>query len=207
MDARSDRHLRLPRQASVGAAAAPHLVLAPRRDHAAIGGHRDLNVVRRDRNLSEVARLETKISPRTGTGPCCCQTGVPLVQAPFGGSQTGRFSIPAGERATQLPELYQNARTLADAEVGHRSTTVAQIACIACQKGRCLKWDPDAERFQNDDEANQLLTLPPGRWPGCDEHAGNTRTCSRASSWPPRNTASASVSLDPPVRYDDDEGR
>ena len=56
-------------------------------------------------------------------------------------------------------------RTLADAEVGHRSTTVAQIGYIASQLGRPLKWDPVAERFDNDNEANDLLSLPPGRAP------------------------------------------
>ena len=54
---------------------------------------------------------------------------------------------------------------LADAEVGHRATTVAQIGYIACQLGRKLKWDPAAERFDGDDEANKLLCLPPGREP------------------------------------------
>ena len=76
------------------------------------------------------------------------------------------FPFPLeNERRNFLNCIKTRARTLADAEVGHRSTTVAQIAYIACQVGRPLKWDPDAERFQNDDEANQLLTLPPGRPP------------------------------------------
>ncbi len=55
-------------------------------------------------------------------------------------------------------------RTLADAEVGHRSSSVAQIGYIACQVEQKLKWDPTAERFDND-AANALLSLPPGREP------------------------------------------
>jgi len=50
-------------------------------------------------------------------------------------------------------------------EVGHRSSSVAQLGYIACQVGRKLKWDPAAERFVGDDEANRLLCLPPGRAP------------------------------------------
>jgi len=56
-------------------------------------------------------------------------------------------------------------QTLADAEVGHRSSSVAQLGYIACQVERKLKWDPVAERFEGDEEANKLLCLPPGREP------------------------------------------
>ena len=56
-------------------------------------------------------------------------------------------------------------QTLEDAEVGHRSSSVAQLGYIACQVGRKLKWDPTSERFGDDDQANRLLCLPPGRAP------------------------------------------
>ena len=50
--------------------------------------------------------------------------------------------------------------TMADAEIGHRTCSVGQIAHIAVQRGRKLAWDPDAERFTNDEEANALLARP-----------------------------------------------
>ncbi len=56
-------------------------------------------------------------------------------------------------------------QTLEDAEVGHRSSSVAQLGYIACQVKRKLKWDPSVERFTGDDEANGLLSLPAGRAP------------------------------------------
>jgi predicted dehydrogenase len=49
-------------------------------------------------------------------------------------------------------------KTLADAEVGHRTTSLCQLGHIAIQVGRKLKWDPDAERFVNDEPANRLLS-------------------------------------------------
>ena len=55
------------------------------------------------------------------------------------------------------------SQTLQDAEVGHRSSSIGQLGYIACQVGRKLTWDPAAERFAGDDEANALLRLPPGR--------------------------------------------
>jgi len=54
------------------------------------------------------------------------------------------------------------ARTapVAPVEVGHRSCTVCLLGQIAMKAGRKLKWDPDTERFVDDDAANKLLTRP-----------------------------------------------
>ena len=42
-------------------------------------------------------------------------------------------------------------------EVGHRSNSVCVLHHIAMKLARKLRWDPTAERFANDDEANKLL--------------------------------------------------
>lgn len=47
--------------------------------------------------------------------------------------------------------------TVAPAEIGHRSISVALIGEIAMQTGEKLKWDPKAERFTNSEKANKLL--------------------------------------------------
>ena len=57
------------------------------------------------------------------------------------------------------------SRTMEDAEVGHRATSLCQIGYIAVQVGGKLRWDPKAERFVDNDEANRLLRRPPGREP------------------------------------------
>lgn len=46
----------------------------------------------------------------------------------------------------------------ADVEIGHRSITVCHLANIVRELGRRLHWDPKAESFRNDDEANALVT-------------------------------------------------
>ena len=52
-----------------------------------------------------------------------------------------------------------------DAEIGHRACSMGQMAHIAIQRGGKLAWDPDKERFTNDEEANTLLTRPiRGQW-------------------------------------------
>jgi predicted dehydrogenase len=44
-----------------------------------------------------------------------------------------------------------------NAEIGHRSNTTCLLAHIAMKLGRPLKWDPAAERFPGDEEANARL--------------------------------------------------
>ena len=45
-------------------------------------------------------------------------------------------------------------------EIGHRACTVCLVTHIAMKLGRKLNWDPDKERFVNDDEANSMLSRP-----------------------------------------------
>ena len=48
----------------------------------------------------------------------------------------------------------------APVEVGHRSNSICVMAHIAMKLGRKLSWDPAAERFVGDDEANRWLDYP-----------------------------------------------
>jgi len=45
-------------------------------------------------------------------------------------------------------------------EIGHRACTVCLLSHIAMKLDRKLEWDPAAERFLNDDEANAALSRP-----------------------------------------------
>lgn len=47
---------------------------------------------------------------------------------------------------------------VAPVEIGHCSATLCHLGNIAMLTGRKLKWDPDAERFVNNSEANRMLT-------------------------------------------------
>ena len=72
-----------------------------------------------------------------------------------------------------LGNFYASVRSrkppICPAEVGHRTATVCHLGNIAMALGRPLDWDPVAERFVNDDEANGLLSRPmraPWKLPG-----------------------------------------
>ncbi len=45
-------------------------------------------------------------------------------------------------------------------EIGHRACSVCLITHISMKLGRKLNWNPETERFINDDEANGLLSRP-----------------------------------------------
>ena len=48
----------------------------------------------------------------------------------------------------------------ADVEIGHRSTTLCHLVNICRIMGRKLYWNPQAETFTGDDQANLLLSRP-----------------------------------------------
>ncbi len=64
-----------------------------------------------------------------------------------------------------LDAVRKGNRAICDIETAVRSDTLCQIAYIAVKLGRKLRWDPKAERFPDDPEANRLLAPRPIRGP------------------------------------------
>ena len=46
---------------------------------------------------------------------------------------------------------------ICDVEIGHRTASICNIANIAYDLERPLKWDPKSETFENDRSASMLL--------------------------------------------------
>jgi predicted dehydrogenase len=58
-------------------------------------------------------------------------------------------------------ECVQSRKTpLAPADIAHRSNAACIVSWVAMKLGRPLRWDPKAERFVDDAEANAMLTRP-----------------------------------------------
>jgi myo-inositol 2-dehydrogenase/D-chiro-inositol 1-dehydrogenase len=81
-----------------------------------------------------------------------------ILKSPIGPNE---IHLPLkSEKRDFIDAVKTRGQTLADAEVGHRTTSLCQLGHIAIQVGRKLEWDPEAERFTNDETANRLLSRP-----------------------------------------------
>ena len=78
----------------------------------------------------------------------------------------GWVSLPRrSDKEDFIEAVKTRGGTMEDAEVGHRTCSLCQIAHIAIQLGgRKLRWDPLTERF-DDAAANALLDRPSWRAP------------------------------------------
>lgn len=61
--------------------------------------------------------------------------------------------------------MKKRTKPVSDVETGHRTASLCNIVNIAYELQRPLQWDPTAEKFINDDYANQMRTRPyRGKW-------------------------------------------
>lgn len=70
------------------------------------------------------------------------------------------LSHGCGHRDDWLRCIRSRQKPIACAETGHRTSTVCQLGNISYVLKRPLKWDPAAEQFIGDDEANKLTWRP-----------------------------------------------
>lgn len=63
-----------------------------------------------------------------------------------------------------IDAVKRGVKPFADEEAGHRSCAACLVNMMAMRLKRKLEWDPVAEKFKGDDEANRLMT-PPMRAP------------------------------------------
>ncbi len=87
-----------------------------------------------------------------------------LVDTPLGGDDF-RFRKEQNHMRDFLDCIKTRKRCLAHVEAGHRSASIGHLGKIACILGQKLKWDPEMERFIDNDAANRMLSRPcRGQW-------------------------------------------
>lgn len=70
------------------------------------------------------------------------------------------FTEPAGEHRSFLDCVKTREDPYFPVDIGHRVSTVCHLADIALRLKRPLLWDPEAERFPEDEEANARMSQP-----------------------------------------------
>jgi len=84
----------------------------------------------------------------------------PEILKPEAAAGEVRLSESGNHMRNFLECMRSRKEPVAPVEVGHRSNAICILAHIAMKLGRKLRWDPEAERFLDDDEANARLDFP-----------------------------------------------
>jgi predicted dehydrogenase len=70
------------------------------------------------------------------------------------------FKVSKQHHGNWLEAIRDNTDPIAPVEEAHRSCSACLVHHIAMKLDRKVHWDPDKERFKNDDEANKMLSRP-----------------------------------------------
>lgn len=81
-----------------------------------------------------------------------------ILDSVIGPNEIHLYTCPAGEQRNFLDCVKSRKDCYFPPEIGHRCFTIAHIGNISMLLGRKLKWDPDKERFINDEQADRMLS-------------------------------------------------
>ncbi|MBE3068639.1 MAG: Gfo/Idh/MocA family oxidoreductase [Planctomycetes bacterium] len=79
-----------------------------------------------------------------------------ILKEPIGAGEV-RLYASSDHKGNFLDSVRRRCDPIADVEIGHRSASLCHLANIAMRLGRKLRWDPGAETFVDDAEANRMM--------------------------------------------------
>ncbi len=82
-----------------------------------------------------------------------------LLRKKYSAKTNKHYPLPAREHPNFLACIRSGEDPTYPAETLHQLSTTLHMGVIAADLGRGLKWNPKKERFVNDKEANNLLTV------------------------------------------------
>lgn len=111
---------------------------------------------------AEYTQLRAKLDGQEGYlyfGDKTAKSAPKLMAAPARRADDIRFYVKS-DKQDFIDCVKTRGETLEPAEVGHRVTSLGHLGQIAIQLGKKLKWDPDQERFLENEAANALIDRP-----------------------------------------------
>jgi len=81
-----------------------------------------------------------------------------VLNSVIGPDEIHLYTCKAGEQRNFLDCVKSRKDCYFPPEIGQRCFTIAHIGNISMLLGRKLRWDPDKERFVNDEQANRMLS-------------------------------------------------
>ena len=82
-----------------------------------------------------------------------------ILESVIGANETHLYTSD-DQHGNWLDCIHSRKAPVAPAELGHRACSTCLLHHIAMKTKRRLHWDPVAERFKNDDDANAMLSRP-----------------------------------------------
>jgi hypothetical protein len=76
------------------------------------------------------------------------------------GEKEFHFPVSKEHHGNWLEAIRDNKNPIAPVEEAHRACSACLLHHISMKLKRKLYWDPKAEKFKNDDEANKMLSRP-----------------------------------------------
>ncbi len=95
-----------------------------------------------------------------GPGQKPLETSDPKILTSVIGPNETHLYVSQNQQGNWLDCIKSRKEPVSPVEIGHRACTVCLVTHIAMKLGRKLNWDPDKEKFINDDEANKMLSRP-----------------------------------------------
>jgi predicted dehydrogenase len=83
-----------------------------------------------------------------------------ILNSRIGPNEIHLYTNPAGEHRDFLDCVKSRKDPYFPVDIGHRVSTLCHLANICLKLGRKLRWDPQAEEFVHDPEANALRSRP-----------------------------------------------
>ena len=81
-----------------------------------------------------------------------------ILDSVIGPNEIHLYTCKAGEQRNFLDCVKSRKDCYFPPEIGQRCFTIAHIGNISMLLGRKLRWDPDNERFIDDEQANRMLS-------------------------------------------------
>jgi predicted dehydrogenase len=111
---------------------------------------------------AEYTQLKVNLGGQEGYLFCNDKKVIPpprLLPAPLFRPDETRFYVKT-DKQDFIDCVKTRGETLEPAEVGHRVTSLGHLGQIAIQVGGKLRWDPEKERFLDNEKANAMIDRP-----------------------------------------------
>lgn len=95
-----------------------------------------------------------------GPGQKPLEASNPKILTSVIGPNETHLYVSQNQQGNWLDCIKSRKEPISSVEIGHRACSVCLVTHIAMKLERKLNWDPDNEKFVNDDEANKMLSRP-----------------------------------------------